>query len=402
MGRNNANKNAAGTGSIRRKSVRKKDGTTYTYWVGRYSAGYDPVTGKRSQPSITGKSQQEVARKLKEATAALDAGTYTAPTKMTVGQWLEIWKSEYLTGVRPRTVESYECQIRNHIQPGLGAVKLQALTPHIIQHFYNALGQPNGTEHGLSAKSIRNIHGILHRSLQQAVMNGYIRSNPADACTLPRVERKELKPLDEDDIARFMEAVEGHRYGPLYLTTLFTGMREGEVLGLTWDCVDFTRETITVNKQLQKVLGCVSDYHLVPTKNGKGRVIAPAPFVMSLLKSQRRKQTEWQLLVGPLWNNADGLVFTDETGKHLCHHTVYQNYKRIVASIGIPAARFHDLRHSFAVASIRAGDDIKTVQGNLGHATASFTLDVYGHVTDQMKQASAARMEAFIKNISNG
>ena len=79
--------------------------------------------------------------------------------------------------------------------------------------------------------------------------------------------------------------------------------------------------------------------------------------------------------------------------------TVSRHYKEIVASIGRPDARFHDLRHSYAVAAIRSGDDIKTVQGNLGHATASFTLDVYGHVTDQMKNASAARMEAYIKDI---
>lgn len=392
---------AQGSGTIRKKTV-TKNGKSYTYWEARYTVGYNPGTGKQIQRSITGKSQKEVTQKLKAITVSIDAGTYTAPSKMTVGEWLSIWKTEYLNGVRPRTVEAYDCQIRNHIEPALGAIRLEALIPHTIQAFYNTLGQPKKNKSALSAKSIRNIHGILHRALQQAVTNGYIRSNPADPCILPKVERKELKPLDEDDISRFMEAIKGHRFELLYLTTLFTGMREGEVLGLTWDCVDFTRGIVTINKQLQKVLDRVSDYHLVPTKNGKGRVIAPAPFVMDLLKTQRQKQTEWQLLVGPLWDNIDGLVFTDETGRHLCHHTVYQNYKRVAASIGLPASRFHDLRHSFAVASIRAGDDIKTVQGNLGHATASFTLDVYGHVTDQMKQASATRMDQYIKSISKG
>lgn len=394
-------RNASGTGTIRKKTV-TRNGKFYTFWEARYTEGYDPGTGKQIQRSISGKTQKEVAQKLKAATAAIDAGTYTTPTKMTVSEWLAIWQAEYLTGVRPRTVEAYNCQIRNHITPALGAIKLESLVPHTIQSFYNSLGQPRGDQHGLSPKSIKNIHGILHRALQQAVMVGYIRSNPADACTLPRVERKELKPLDERDIAQFMEAIKGHRYEAVFLVTLFTGMREGEVLGLTWDCVNFTNGTITVNKQLQKALGGGSVYNLVPTKNGKGRVIAPAPYVMNLLRAQHRNQAKWRLLVGPLWENDLDLVFTDETGKHLSHHTVYQNYKRVVASIGMPASRFHDLRHSFAVASIRAGDDIKTVQGNLGHATASFTLDVYGHVTDQMKQASAARMERYIKNISNG
>ena len=156
-----------------------------------------------------------------------------------------------------------------------------------------------------------------------------------------------------------------------------------------------------VNKQLQKTTASGSVYALVPTKNGKGRVVAPAPYVMSILQAQRKRHLEWRLKAGPMWEDS-GLVFTEETGKHLCHHTVYQNYKRVVASISIPSARFHDLRHSVAVASIRAGDDIKTVQGNLGHATAAFALDVYGHVTDQMKQASAARMEQYIRNVVGG
>lgn len=82
-------------------------------------------------------------------------------------------------------------------------------------------------------------------------------------------------------------------------------------------------------------------------------------------------------------------------------HTVYHNFKRVVETIGIPSARFHDLRHSYAVAAIRSGDDIKTVQGNLGHATASFTLDTYAHFTDQMKRDSAARMEEHIKAVTN-
>lgn len=119
---------------------------------------------------------------------------------------------------------------------------------------------------------------------------------------------------------------------------------------------------------------------------------------MTLLREQRQKQAGWQLRAGHLWENS-GLVFTNESGGHLMPHTIYHNFKKVAASIGLPDARFHDLRHSYAVAAIRSGDDIKTVQGNLGHATASFTLDKYGHVTDQMKRASADRMQKYIDSI---
>jgi len=103
-------------------------------------------------------------------------------------------------------------------------------------------------------------------------------------------------------------------------------------------------------------------------------------------------------LAGSLWEDS-GLVFTNEIGQHLAIHTIYKDFKKVVSSIGRPDARFHDLRHSYAVASIHAGNDIKTLQSNLGHATAAFTLDIYGHVTDQMKKESAARMDSYIKDV---
>ena len=217
-------------------------------------------------------------------------------------------------------------------------------------------------------------------------------------CKLPRIEKKELRPLDEVQIAAFLEAIKGHPFETLYTVTLFTGMREGEVLGLRWDCVDFESGTILIDKQLQQEKKAGGQYVFASLKTGKTRTITPAPWVMQMLKAHRVRQTEDRLRAGPVWSDT-GLVFTNELGEHLVFSTVYKNFKAIVASIGCPDVRFHDLRHSYAVASIRAGDDIKTVQGNLGHATAAFTLDVYGHVTDQMKRASAERMEGFIKDV---
>lgn len=125
---------------------------------------------------------------------------------------------------------------------------------------------------------------------------------------------------------------------------------------------------------------------------------------MDILNRRRSKQAQQRLLAGRTWEseNPEGvrnLVFANELGGNLSQNTIRTNFKELVAEMGIPGARFHDLRHSFAVASLRNGDDVKTVQETLGHATAAFTLDVYGHVTDQMKQESADRMEAFITGL---
>ena len=179
MARKSNTRAAQGSGTIRKKTV-TRSGKQYTYWEARYTVGHNPGTGKQIQRSITGKTQKEVAQKLKAATAAIDAGTYTAPSKMTVGEWLDIWAKDYLGGVKPFTVASYTGQIRNHIKPALGAVKLEALNTHTIQGFYNRLGQPQKGKPGLSPKTVKNVHGVLHKALQQAVAVGYIRFNPSE------------------------------------------------------------------------------------------------------------------------------------------------------------------------------------------------------------------------------
>lgn len=386
-------KAAAGTGTIRKKTI-IRGGKEYTYWEARYTTGYDPGTGKQIQRSISGKAQKEVAKKLKEATVAIDAGTYTAPSKMTIGEWLDIWTAEYLGGVKPRTVDLYKGVVKSRLKPGIGALRLEVLTPHAVQSYYNGL-----SKEGLAPKTVKNIHGILHKALQQAVSNSYIRTNPADSCILPRAVRKELKPMDEDMITAFLKIVKGHQYEELFKVTLFTGMREGEVLGLMWDCVDLTKGTVTIDKQLQMIRGSKGQYQIVPTKNSKGRTISIAPFVVDTLRRVKHQQLENRLRYGESWEDS-GFVFTNELGHHLSASTVYKSFKKVMQDIGSPETRFHDLRHSYAVASIRSGDDIKTVQENLGHATAAFTLDVYGHVTEQMKKDSAARMEQFIKAVN--
>lgn len=386
---------ASGDGSIRKKIV-KKNGKEYTYWEGRYTCGFDPKTGKQRQHSISGKTQAEVAQKLREVTAEIGQGTFKEACKLTVGEWSIVWDKDYLIGVKPRTQEAYRSILCTHIRPELGAIKLEVLNAHTIQHFYNGLSQK-----GLSAKTVKNVHGVLHELLQQAVRIGYLRINPSDACTLPRVVKKEIKPLSDDAIRQFLEAVQGHRFEILLMVTLFTGLREGEALGLSWDRVDFNKGTLLIDRQLQRAKDETGErrYSLVSLKNDKWRRITPADFVMELLRRQWSRQAEWRLRAGPAWEDS-GLVFTNELGEHLSPYTVYHNFKRLAASIGIPEARVHDLRHSYAVAAIKSGDDIKTVQGNLGHATASFTLDVYGHVTDQMKRDSAERMQKFIKSVS--
>ena len=128
---------------------------------------------------------------------------------------------------------------------------------------------------------------------------------------------------------------------------------------------------------------------------------------MKFLKQREQEQIKQRLAAGEVWagwsspaERKTALVFTSSSGSNLHPQTVYAHYKKLAVKIGAPESRVHDLRHTFAVLSLQNGDDVKTVQGNLGHATAAFTLDIYGHVSERMKDDSAARMEAYYQAVS--
>lgn len=363
-----------GAGSIRQR----KNGN----WEARYTVGRDPGTGKQIQKSIYGKTQKEVRQKLTQIIASIDDGTFISPSKLTIGAWINMWIKDYIVSVKPATARIYENNCRNHIIPVLGAVRLALLTPGMIQQFYNNL-----REKGLSDRSVKLVHSVLGKSLGQAVNIGYIRTNPTDACVLPKNTKKEMQFLDDTQIFTFLNEIEGHQLETLFVVTLFTGMRLGEVLGLTWNCINFSDGRINISKQLQKPIEKGANYKLILPKSGKSRWVTMAPYVIKKLSVLGIRQ--------------EGFVFTDKNGKHFTPVTVQRNFKKIVEKIGYSSMRFHDLRHSYAVSAIQAGVDIKTIAESLGHHSVAFTLDTYGHVTERMQKESGIKMEKFIQRVVN-
>ena len=381
-----ATKKANGSGTIRKRA----DGR----WEGKYTLGYDPKTGKLIRKSVYGKTQKEVRLALSKIVSEMDSGTYAEPSKMKVSQWLDEWLASYTMNIKPATRSAYEEHIRVHIKPSLGDIPLKQLSTRDIQQLYTNLLK----ERELSPKTVRNIHGVLHRTLEQAKLLGYIRVNPADAAVTPRVEKKQVETLDAEDIGKFLAAIRGTKYEYPLFVAVFTGLRQGELLGLTWDCVDFEHGMLLINKQHNRVKGD-TEFRFASLKNDKARVLTVADEVIDVLKLQKQRQKSWAAALGNGWENPDNLVFTTEFGRYINNKILYQNFKRIAKKLGKPGLRFHDLRHTYAVNSLRAGDDIKTVQENLGHVTASFTLSTYAHATPGMKRESAKRMTAFIRSV---
>ena len=402
MAKKSNTRGANGDGTIRKRS----DGR----WEGRYTYIIDPGTGKQIQKSVYGKTQNEVRKKLKEITLDIDQGVFTEPSKLTVGAWLDIWIKEYNSDVKPSTLEQYKYQIRVHLKPGLGVVKLSSLTAPMIQSLYNRLGRPFKLKQkdskgksvvrerpGLSPKSIKNMHSVLHSALDKALKLGYIPVNVCNAVTLPKIQRAEMHPVTGDALTKLLKTIKGKRYEDIIYITIFTGLRQGEALGLTWDCINFNTGIVTVYRQLLRGRAPGSDYKFAPLKNEKTRSFMVPKDILNRFRTIQTEQNIARLKAGEKWSNEENYVFTDELGQHLSKYTVYNNFKFYAAEAGIPATRFHDLRHSYATIALEQGTNIKTVSSNLGHATVAFTLDVYGHVDEQMQKDSASRMQAYLE-----
>ena len=341
-----AKKNARGGGTIRKKTV-TRSGREYTYWESRLTVGRDPGTGKQLQRSFTGKTQKEVREKMQAAAVEVNQGTYTAPQRLTVGQWLYIWAADYLGPLKPCTVRTYRGAVRNHIAPGLGAVRLVELHPHMVQEFVNGLE--------LAPGFVRLVFQVLHTALEKAVDLDYIPRNPAARCELPRRDRREMYPLDDGQLTALLDAARGRSLEHLVTVALFTGLRQSELLGLTWNAVDFERGTVTVDKQLSRTEHRAGGLFTSP-KSGKARVVMAAPSALAALRHQRARQAEAQLRAGPLWANPHRLVFTTALGgpldqrnvdyhfRHFLLISQTNNHNRIIMA---PICQVHDKEYLF-------------------------------------------------------
>lgn len=382
-------RNASGGGTIRQRSDGRWDA-----WV---TVGHNPGTGKPIRRSIYGSTQAEVRKQMTAVLRELDRGTYQAPNRITTAAWFEEWLTTFCANkVKPLTYQSYTGIIKNHIVPAVGAMELQAVKGVHIQRLYNDV-----TAAGLSGKTVKNISAVLHKAFSVAVKQGMIPANPCEGAELPKASRHEIAPLTDAEIPAFLAAIDVSPMRNAYALCLFAGLREGECLGLSWRQVDFQRGRITISQQLQREKTKNARYYIADTtKSGNPRTIEPPPVAFEYLQAERVKQAENRLKAGLLWSNPDDLVFTDETGRHYAFSSFYKRFKRIAASIGRPDARPHDLRHTAATVAIASGADVKSVQDMLGHATASFTLNVYAHTSEKMIQDTAARMQSYYDGLS--
>ena len=381
------------------------EGCIFKNKEGRYEAritkGYN-ASGKQQFKYFSAKTREEVKEKLNSYIEQQKKGTYVEPNKLILGEWLDsVYENHIVNKVKTSTRASAESIIAKHLKPHFGNVRLNELKGTQIQKFYNSLLVDGRIDKkgGLSPKTIKNIHLVLHGALEQAVKEDLIIKNPLKSVTLPRSHNKEIEILSPEEQKRLAEKCSDHPWGMAILLTLYSGMRLGEVLALTWKDINFDKNILSINKQLSRLKDYSKDapaktklYLRRETKTKSSeRIIAIAPVIMEKLKLYKQKQDLERAYWQKCYNNLN-LVFCRDDGNLIDPATFRDFYHRTLKKAGMGHKTFHALRHTFATRALESNAPIKVVSEILGHASIQITLDTYSHVSLELQQETMQRM----------
>ena len=359
-------------------------------WEGRVVVGYDEA-GNPKTKNVLAKTKSECSAKLKALKASLQEQKPEKPKgDMTFGTWLDHWyQRECKPQIRPKTQADYENRIYPHVIPELGAIPLAKLTAADLQQFYNRLKEGGRLLRvdqygpGLSDRMVKSCHVTCRVALDQAVAQGLILKNPALSCKAPITRPKEMQVLTGEEIQRLLIQAKEDGYFELLLLELSTGLRRGEILALRWDDLDFRTGVLRVERQVQRIRGklVVSQ---PKTRASSRSILLPTP-VLKILEQYRQSVTSRWMFPSPRKGDSP----RDPTA-------VRKKLSAVLKRAGCPAARFHDLRHTFATSALEHGMDVKTLSTVIGHVSSTTTLNVYAHITDEMRQKAADKIDRAI------
>ena len=354
--------------------------------------------GRRRQHVETIRGPKRLAdKRLAELVLDIDQGGFTRPVRISLGEWLLEWHRTYAAPrIDRRTSDSYLDEIRRHLNPALGMIRLDQLSPRHLSGFYAEKlksGRLDGKEGGLSPRSVLYLHRILSKCLKDAVRAGHIGRNVAQAVDPPRFKPKTMDILALADVPRFLKAAMATPYYRLYYAAIHTGARQGELLGLPWKAVDLERGYISIFQELYKRGGTliIKD---VKTRRSR-RLVAMSPSLVQVMRSRRLEAESNALLLG-IELGPDDLVFAYPDGRPLDPSTVTHAFGKVLKEARLPHLRFHDLRHTFVAYMLAAGVNIKVISEMLGHASVAFTMDVYGHLIPGMQEDAAEKLDRLV------
>lgn len=368
-----ASRSANGTGSERQRADGRWEIRFYTE---------DPRTGARRRVSVYGDTLRAARGAREEVERRARSGLSLTPSKVTLGEWLETWITVSLPASNDSPNYRTQMQIltRKHLMTApMAQLPLVRLRPIAIEDFVNSLRDPAPGQKTLSGSTIRSICLTLRRALDVAVSEGIIETNPTKDIALPRADKRTARSLPTEDAQRLLAELRTSRYYPAFALIATTGMRRGEALGLKWSDIDMRTGILTVRRTLSQATGGPATGD--PKTSSSNRRIALPDGTRRILLEWAVEQQEDRARAGSRWHD-DNWVFTNPTGGVWHPRNVLRTLQDAVNRLGLPKGTgVHTLRHTAATHMLEAGIHARAVADILGHASATTTLEIYGHTT---------------------
>lgn len=364
------------------KHTRQK-GTGSITKAGRNSWAIQIYTGKgpdgryrRYTETIRG-LKRDARERLNQLLPSLTNGIYTPPGRLTVAEVLHNWLSGYVkTNCSQRTLDGYEAIMEHHLIPALGHIQLKQLQAQAIQAYYGRACEK------LSARTVHHHHRALSQALKYAVRQGYLGRNPCELVDPPSPRKKTMRFLTPEEVETLLSAARGNQYYPVIYTAVSSGLRQAELLGLRWRDVDpDIMLSMSVCQVLYKRRG--KNIFKEPKTQRSRRYVRMTPKLAVFLREYKQERKALYRDSGKELE-LDDLVFANAEGKPMDPSYLSHSFGKLVKQLGLSGVRFHDLRHTFASLMLLQGISPKIVSESLGHASAAFTLDTYGHIMPGM------------------
>lgn len=356
--------------------------------------GMVTINGRRLSKLCS--TKKECQDWLDDTLSKVDSGLTYEDAQVTLTAFMEDWLTNKKSGWKPNSWYQYNMVAHKHILPYIGDHLVKDLKPDLIQKLYN-----KKEKEGTGIRTIQYIHQVLHGTLDQAVSLGILIRNPTDACFKPKnTDEGEMQVYNESQVNQLLMAVEGTRFEALYQLALSTGMRQSELLGLKWSDLDWRNKTITVQRQLERSITDKKNYvppankskknrddrfGQVKTNSGRRTLHLGDATIESLRRHMALQDEERKHPKRVKWIEND-LIFPAITGVPMGQSNLYHRFRDLIEEAGLPAIRFHDLRHTAASLMLNHGVPPIVVSKRLGHKNVSITLDTYGHLIPEMNQ----------------
>lgn len=387
-----------GDGSLRKMST--------GHWEGRVS--YRDAHGNRVYRQVTGKTHAIAKEKLdkllqkieREKEIAADPD-YVPPGNYLFSEWLDVWQSEILPNTaRGATRESYYRNIEKHIKPALGDLYLRQIRTVDIQAMINK-AQKKGNYMPWTLNKMKNIvSGAFTAAMAQSPP--LVAVNPCKGVKTPKITQKPIRVLSEEEQLQFMDAIKGSRFETLFVFALATGMRRGEIVALTWDCIDFKKMQITVKSNVVRVMDMETKITSLvegETKSDAGaRKVPILPNLAPALAAHKQEQDTIRKLAGSAWNDGN-LVFCSTVGTWLEPRRIQTDLDKINDELGFDRFGIHTFRHTYATRMLEKEVPPKVVSEILGHADVKTTLQIYSHVFDSTAHEQAAKLDGLFAGV---